>query len=188
MRDLEFRITGSQRRNLLTGTAVLILVAAMLGVAAALTHSGLGGPAAPYAVGAGLGALINFYAYVSYVMAYTECKPDGIRTRGLGGRRDCPWAQVRDIAPRISNLTVIVVVTTASGRRFWLGAPVDGKFVRDPEFANKLSEISGYWHMAALGWVGRGEAAERRGLGIRRSPDGDDSNVDIPWKAPPEFP
>ncbi len=101
----------------------------------------LAGRAGAYATGLGIAALVYQYAFVAYSIAYTECTAKGIRTRGLAGRRDCPWTQVRDISPVSYSRNGIVVVTTASGRRFWLGAPVDGGVMRDPEFAAKVLQI-----------------------------------------------
>jgi hypothetical protein len=92
------------------------------------------------------------------------------------------------IASRTSAMTRIAIVTTTSGRRFWFGAPVDGRVVRDPEFAEKLLQISDYWHMAILGRVSYGEAAGATRLGTTTSPDRDDHQFDIPWKPPPEWP
>lgn len=188
MHSLTFRVSGPQRRKMLIGAAIVTAVATMLGIVVDVTRSGLGGRVAAYAIGAGLGALISFYACASYAIVYTECTPTGIRTRGLGGRRGCPWAQVRDISQRASAMNRIAVVTTTSGRRFWLGAPVDGSVVRDPEFAEKLEQITDYWRMAVLGRLSGGEGAGRPSLGTTQLSDSDDRDFDIPWKPPPEWP
>lgn len=38
-----------------------------------------------------------------------------------------------------------VLITTTSGTRFRLGAPLDGRVARDPEFWDKLLQIRNYW-------------------------------------------
>jgi hypothetical protein len=84
-----------------------------------------------------------------YARAFTECTADGIRTRGLGGVRQCSWPQVADIAIRLTPGSRLVVVTTADGTRFWLGAPVDGGTMPDPQFTSKFGQIVNYWLTAA---------------------------------------
>src|SRR5215472_14895011 len=89
--DLTFRTTGRQLRNLLIGAVVVTALGAAAGVAVA-DHAGGGGGPLPSAIGLGIAALIYLYALVAYAVAHTECTPAGIRTRGLGGRRSCRWA------------------------------------------------------------------------------------------------
>ncbi len=139
-----FRITTRQRRNLLIGTAIVTVAATGLSVAAAIGW-GSGGTLGAYAIGAGIGALVSLYASLAYAIAFTECTAAGIRSRGLAGRRYCPWPQVRDISVRSRSMNSTVIVTTTSGTRFRLGAPVDGRVARDPEFWEKLLQIRNYW-------------------------------------------
>ena len=144
--SLTFRITSRQLRNLLIGALFITAAAVGSGIAAA-DRAGPGGRTMASAVGLGIAALLYFYAVAAYAVARTECKPTGIRTRGLGGPRSCGWADMRDISVRRGR-SRIVVVTTAAGRRFWLGAPVDGGIMPDPDLAAKLAQICGYWHSA----------------------------------------
>jgi hypothetical protein len=146
--SLIFRTTGRQRRNLLIGAVLLTGVAAPVDAAVAASHAHLSGQALTYLIALGVAALIYLYACVAYAAARTECALTGIRTWGLGGRRSCPWAEVADIFPRRSHRTSIVVVATTGGRHFWLGAPVDGGIMPDPEFAAKIGQIRDYWNRA----------------------------------------
>jgi hypothetical protein len=85
-----------------------------------------------------------------YMRAFIECTPDGARTRGLGGKRQCSRPQVADIVIRPSPGSRLVVITTKDGVRFWLGAPVDGGVMPDPEFSVKFDQIVDYC-LAAVG-------------------------------------
>jgi hypothetical protein len=133
-------------RGLRNYTLISIAVTAVLAVMAFLMR---GGPLEGWAVGAGLVALIGAWAYVMYARAWTECTPAGIRTRGLGGLRQCSWPQVADIAIRPGTGTTIRV-TTVGGTQFLLGVPVNGGVMRDPEFVSKLRQIREYWRSATL--------------------------------------
>jgi hypothetical protein len=150
--SLTFRITSRQLRNLLIGALFLTATAVGSGIAAA-DRAGPAGSTMASAVGLGIAALLYFYVVAAYAAARTECKPTGIRTRGLGGPRSCLWADVRDISVRRGR-SRIVVVTTAASRRFWLGAPVDGGIMPDPDLAAKLAQIRGYWQSAVIGTPG----------------------------------
>jgi hypothetical protein len=155
MRDLRFQPTPRQLRGLRNYALILIAATAVLALIASLVR---GGPLAGWAMGAGLGALIGVWAYVMYARASTECTPAGIRTRGLGGLRQCSWPQVADIAIRPGTGTTIRV-TTVGGTRFLLGVPVNGGVMRDPEFGSKLRQIQEYWRSATLAISSRlGEA------------------------------
>lgn len=145
MNHLTFRITGRQLRGL--GLYVLLLagVAVLLAVLAAVSGGGWGSTPGWWAFGAGFGALVGLWALVMYARAFTECTPTGIHTRGLAGTRDCRWGEVADIVPRPYRGTVIVSVITTYGSRFWLGAPVAGGVMGDPEFGAKLAQIQQYW-------------------------------------------
>lgn len=139
-----FRVTTRQRRNLLTSTAILTALATGLTTAAAIGW-GSGETLWAYAIGAGIGAVVSLYACLAYAIAFTECTAAGIRSRGLAGRRYCPWPQVRDISVRSTSMNSTVLVTTIGGTRFHLGAPIDGRVARDPEFGQKLLQIRDYW-------------------------------------------
>jgi hypothetical protein len=154
MQDLRFRPTPRQLRGLRNYVLILIAATAVLAVLAFQVR----GASVAWAVGLGLGALMGIWAYVMYARASTECTPAGIRTRGLGGLRQCSWPQVADIAIRPGTGTTIRV-TTVSGTRFLLGVPVSGGVMRDPEFGFKLRQIQEYWRSATLAISSRpGEA------------------------------
>jgi hypothetical protein len=136
---LRFQITVAQKRGLL----ILLLIAAAPVLGLAACHERW------EAAGFGVAVLVAAWAYLMYALALTECTADGIRTRGLGGVRQCPWQQVADIAIRRDPGSRLVVVTAVDGTRFWLGAPVDGGVMPDPEFATKFRQIVGYWRTAA---------------------------------------
>ena len=111
-----------------------------LGILTALVLAGLGGFAQAWSASSSsvLGALVCLYAFTAYLLAVTECTPAGIRTRGLAGSRRCSWSQVTDISLRHGRRSVRITVTTALGRRFWLGAPVHGGVVSDPKIYDKF--------------------------------------------------
>jgi len=132
--ELRLAITGRQKRGLLLLLTFVAMAALVLGILRE-----------PFAIAMGIAALVVLWTYVMYVRAFTECTPDGIRTRGLGGKRWCPWPQVADIAVRLNPGSRLVVVTTKDGVRFWLGAPVDGGVMPDPEFSVKFEQIVDYW-------------------------------------------
>lgn len=162
---LMFRVTGRQRREMLSIATVIAGAAALLaGLAAAAPNPGR---LAAWAAGAGVAALITVYYAVAYATAYTECTPAGLRVRDVTWRRSLPWARLRDIAirdygspqyryrrwyrypyltPSSSKQLRIVIVTADDGARFWLGAPIDGgQGWGDPEFEHKVSQIRYYW-------------------------------------------
>jgi hypothetical protein len=197
MHDLTFRVTGPQRRALLIRAAQVAAVAAVLGVVAIVAPSRLGVPAADLAAGLGLGALVIFYAWAAYATSYTECTPTGIRTRGLGGRRGCPWSEVSSAYVMGYTGSRLVVVRTVSGKRFWLGAPIDSSLVRDPDFAEKAQQIMDYQRKAVLGRLSdhegaappsADESAARPSSDPVQLSDRDRRGLDIPWKAPAEWP
>jgi hypothetical protein len=136
---LRFQITVAQKR----GLAILGLVVAASVLGVAVLH-GLWA-----AAGLGVALLLVAWASIMYACAFTECTAVGIRTRVLGWVRHCPWRKVADIAIRRGPGSRLVVVTTVDGTRFWLGAPVDGGVMPDPEFAAKFRQIVSYWHTAA---------------------------------------
>jgi hypothetical protein len=138
MAVLRFQITSGQKRGLLT----LVLIAAALALGLAALHERWA------AAGFGVGVLVAAWAYLMYALAFTECTIDGIRTRGLGGVRQCSWPQVAAIAIRRNPRSRLVVVTAVDGTRFWLGAPVDGGVMPDPEFLAKFRQVVGYWRTA----------------------------------------
>lgn len=139
MPDLRFTIERSQLRGLGILTALVLALAAVGGRAQGLASL----------IGFGGGALVCLYALIAYLLAVTECTPGGIRTRGLGGPRRCSWSEVADISLRYGPRSVLIAVTTTHGRRFWLGAPVEGGVMRDPEIDRKLARIQAYWRWAA---------------------------------------
>ena len=146
VQDLRFHATPRELRGLRNFVLILIAATAVFAVTALLVRRG---SLEAWAAGAGLCALIVVWAYVMYARASTECTPAGIRTRGLGGRRQCSWPQVADIAIRPGTGTVIMV-TRVDGTRFLLGVPVNGGVMRDPEFGSKLRQIQEYWRSASL--------------------------------------
>jgi hypothetical protein len=95
----------------------------------------------------GIAAVVGGYSTAAYGFAFTECTSEGIRTRGLAGPRVCRWADVANITPRLGR-TRSVMVTTNSGRRFFLGAPVSSPVMRDPLFLNRVDQIISYWGRA----------------------------------------
>lgn len=155
-----FRPALRQVRNLALFTAGVAVIAAALLMVHFGTRSDPGGRLLGYGVGAGLGSLIGGWCLVCYSRAFTECGPDGIRTRGLGRKRRCAWDEVSDIAIRAYHgrgaTTYTVRVTTASGQHFALGAPVSGGIMPDPEFEGKVRQIRACWHAAAGGRAGAG--------------------------------
>ena|SRR5258708_11646403 len=88
--------------------------------------------------------LVYFYETVMYARAFTECAESGLRTRGLARTRECAWSQVCDISSRRRAFGSDVIVTTAMGARFRLGAPVDRSTMRDPDLAFKIADIERY--------------------------------------------
>jgi hypothetical protein len=163
---LTFRITASQRRALAITAAVTTALAAGLAGVAATTQwpDRLMSLAASF----GIVALIVLYYAVAYAAASTRCTPAGLRVRGVAGPRYLPWARLREITVRdygsnpyrgamagtIARYRLgtprglrIVIVTADDGRRFWLGAPIDGgQGLDDPEFDGKVRQIEDYWH------------------------------------------
>ena len=159
--ELMFRVTGGQRRALAIGPAAGAVAAVVLAGAAAAANSGR---LAGLAAGVGIAALIALYYSVAYAVAYTRCTAAGLHVRGVAGSRYLPWAQLRDITvrdygsdpPRLARARYrlstsrglrIVIVTADDGRRFWLGAPIDGgQGLGDPEFDSKVRQMEDYWH------------------------------------------
>jgi len=139
MADLRFTRERSQLRG--------------LGILTALVLAGVGGFAQGLVgiIVLGTGALVCLYAFTAYLLAVTECTPAGIRTRGLAGPRRCSWSQVTDISLRYGRRSVRIRVTTAHGRRFWLGAPVHGGVAGDPKIYDKFSKIQAYWRSISSG-------------------------------------
>jgi hypothetical protein len=146
MAELRLTITVRQKRGLLLLLVIVGLAALVLALMRPLA-----------AVWLGIAELLVLWAYVMYARAFTECTPDGIRTRGLGGQRQCSWPQVANI--RLHPRSRLVVVTTRDGRRFWLGVPVDGGVMPDPEFTVKFKQVVRYWHAAPGSSAGEGEPA-----------------------------
>jgi hypothetical protein len=147
VQELRFTIAWGQLRGLLAYT--LILMAIAVGLSVAWAASGTPGPIGAWAVGIGIGAALTCYSTIAYGLAFTECTSAGIRTRGLAGPRMCRWADVVGVRPRFgTHGTMTVVVTTKSGRRFVLGAPVSSPVMRDPMFLDKYDQIIGRWRHA----------------------------------------
>lgn len=148
MDGFTLRLDPSQLRGLRWFTLLLAAVTIVLVVSTTTSGGGWGGRLGEWTIAAGICTLISVYALVIYGLAYTECTPAGIRTRGLAGRRECRWAEVARIVPRPYRNTVTVVVVTTAGRRFRLGAPVAGGVMNDPQFPDKLARIQQYWQSA----------------------------------------
>jgi hypothetical protein len=54
-----------------------------------------------------------------------------------------------DLRTRITPLSSGVVrISTSHGLSFWLGAPVDSRLMRDPDFTSKVLQIMDYWTSA----------------------------------------
>lgn len=145
MDELTIRTTPGQLQGLrnvvVAGTAITTLL--ILGTV--LVNGSLSTTLGWWAAGIGIGTLIGTWAYVMYTRAFTECSPAGIRTRGLTGQTQCPWTQVARIELRPYGQTITMMVTTTSGTRFRLGAPVNGGAMGDPEFGSKAEAIQQYW-------------------------------------------
>lgn len=104
-------------------------------------------------------AVIMVVVVVLYLMAvralsYTRCEKDEMVTRRLIRTRRCPWSQVTDIAVEKFSASAtarkparMVRITTASGKKFRLAAPVDGILIRDPNFDHSLSVINEIWRL-----------------------------------------
>ena len=143
MADLRFTVEREQLRGIGILTALVLVLVLISGLKSASTgHIGLAGT-----VAFGAGGLVCLYPFTAYMLAVTECTPTEIRTRGLGGPRRCSWPEVTDIGLRYTSRSLVVSVTTRSGRQFWLGAPMHG----DPEFDKKLSQIQAYWRVITAG-------------------------------------
>jgi hypothetical protein len=148
---LTFRTTARQLLGL--GLYVLLLagVAVALAVTMVVTHASWGSRISVWVIAAVIVAVVALWALVMSAVAFTECTPAGIRTRGLARTHSCSWAEVGVIvsAPRQSwrygRTPATVSVITTSGSRFRLGAPVAGGVMRDPEFAAKFAQIQEYW-------------------------------------------
>jgi hypothetical protein len=101
--------------------------------------------------------LILLWFFVKDARAFTECTTDGIRTRGMDGRRQCPWPLVANIAIRsFGRSGHVVVVTMTDFRQFSLGAPFSRAAAPGPQFMVQFEEIVHYWH-AAWGSASAGE-------------------------------
>jgi Bacterial PH domain len=145
--ELRFTIAWRQLRGLLAYTLIMLAIA--VGLSVAWAAAGSPGSTGAWALGIGIGAMIAGYSTAAYGVAFTKCTPEGIRTRGLAGPRMCRWADVADIRPRLgSRGTRTVVVTTNSGQRFYLGAPVSSPIMRDRMFPDKYRQIISYWRHA----------------------------------------
>jgi hypothetical protein len=146
---LTFRTTRRQLRGLAIFTAVLTCLAIGIGVIAGTSARGLGA----WSIGCEIGALIGVYCLVLYAVIFTKCTPEALCTRNLSGRLHVlPWPQVADITVRAvtsrGTTTYTVLVTSVTGKRFRLGAPVSGGVMSDPEFAAKVQQIQEYWRAA----------------------------------------
>jgi len=139
------RTTSGQLRGLRNWLVIIAVVTVLLILGTVRTNGGLSKTLGLYAAGAGIGTVTVLWSYAVYARAFTQCSPAGIRTRGLSGATECPWAQVASIELRPYKQTVTVMVTTASGVRFRLGAPVNGGVMGDPEFGSKVEAIQQYW-------------------------------------------
>lgn len=96
--------------------------------------------------------VVLLYLMAVQALSYTRCEKDELVTRRLIRTRHCPWSQVTDIAiekfsssPTARKPARMVRVTTASGKKFRLAAPVDGILIRDPEFDHSLNAIKAIW-------------------------------------------
>jgi hypothetical protein len=152
MENLTFRPTRRQLRNLALLTLGTAAATVAILVPAFALHVNLPQRVADWGIGLGLGSLIAGYCLVMYRLAVTECTPGGIRSRGLGGQRQCRWEDVAEIAIRRSigsrSTTATVIITTTAGSQFLLGAPVAGGIMPDPDFGRKAGQIRRYWHTA----------------------------------------
>jgi len=152
MENLTFRPTRRQLRNLALLTLGTAAAAVAILVPAFARHVNVPQRVVDWGIGLGLGSLIAGYCLVMYRLAVTECTPEGIRTRGLGGQRQCRWEDVAEIAIRRSigsrSTTATVIITTTAGSRFLLGAPVAGGIMPDPDLDRKTRQIRRYWHVA----------------------------------------
>lgn len=157
--ELTFTVTRRQALRLLAYAFVLFMATVVLAMAWMVWGEGV---AAPWAIGAGVGAVLCGYSAAAYRLAFTTCTTVGIRTRGLAGARRCVWADVTDIAARrgTSGQTMTIAVTTASGRRFLLGAPVNSPVMPDARFFDKYLQIVSYWQNATGHTVPAGPAPE----------------------------
>ena len=125
----------------------LRLAAAWVLLAGVLLLAWTSGALWGWVVVCGLFELLLLYQCFAAARAFTRCTPAGIRTRGMGRARECPWPEVDDIAPRFSGggNTVRVMVKTASGTSFPLGVPltVPG-FISDPDWPVTVQQIWAY--------------------------------------------
>lgn len=159
MQTLIFRITSAQMRGLCR-TALGLAVPAVA-LAAATTASGAG-----WIEGPGILALLLAAAAAAAVTAlaccarcFTECTPDGIRTRGYGRTRTLRWAEVAVILSggrQAPGASIWIVTTDCSKIR--LGAPAAAVIVPDPDIRAKLKQIRSYWHAAEAAAQGAGLA------------------------------
>lgn len=78
--------------------------------------------------------------------SFTECTPEGIRTRMFGSPKAARWAEVADISAGTVNGGTSITVITTGGKKIRLGAPASGVLTPDPEFAGKLAQILMFWH------------------------------------------
>jgi hypothetical protein len=154
--DLRFTIDRSQMRGLRIYTVGG--AAAFVVFAGGWALSGRAGMLGTLALMAAIVAVIGGYAWAVYAAAFTECTPTGLRTRGFSGTRQSAWPGIADIRVRPYGQTASVMVTTASGARFRLGAPVDGGVMKDPEFMNRTLQVIAYC----------GRRPPRRGRSARR--------------------
>lgn len=98
------------------------------------------------------GAVALILAPLALIAGYgrTVLSSRGIRTRGITGRRGCPWPDVAGIDTvtvrgRAGDRNIYIVVTRTSGRKFRLAAPFDSDKGRDPEFRAKYDQVRNYW-------------------------------------------
>jgi PH (Pleckstrin Homology) domain-containing protein len=143
--DLTIRTAPRQLRGLRRFVVAVAAITALLILGSVLADGSVSGTLGLYAFVTGIVSVTGLWTYVMYARTVTECTPAGIRTRGLSGRTQCPWAHVTGIDLRPYRGTVTVMVTTTSGTRFRLGAPVSGGVMGDPEFRSKVEAIQDYW-------------------------------------------
>ena len=93
------------------------------------------------------GLVTALWANVTYLRAFTEFSPDGIRARGLFGFRirNCPWTEVDKISVvNGAGSSTSIMVTRHDGSRFRLGVPSSPGNWPDRDFDAKVAQISKY--------------------------------------------
>jgi hypothetical protein len=142
---LRFHATPKQRRGSAAGTVILAAVAAGL-AALGRWRFGFGSVLQQWDIAVAAVCLGLLWVSITLPRAFTELSPSGIRARGFGRLRDCPWPEIADIKMQTLRGTRSIIVTRRDRSHFRLAVPADrGPFMSDVDFTSKFGDICRYW-------------------------------------------